>query len=285
MTISTIILLLQILDIKSYRLRIRLALTERKKTHRTTSVHAGKLPPLPLRSLFAFLLYPFDLKFWVPFCIYGIHVPPFEVPYWLGLLMFLRMSLFFDLIKVNSTVYRQRHTNRSRFPNAPWINTTLTKSRTLRTFLTSHPILFGGTSTTVLIFVFGYSIHVLERGIQTFTFAQSLWISTGSILLMWPDDVYGAWNPISWGSRLVCVLGSMVGMVLSAFIISAFIDLFVCSQHEKKLLQWHEYTNIVTQHRDRASRLLQFVIRSFLYERKLVLLLLLIVISITISTK
>lgn len=277
MTVTTCLLLYQLFSLKYYQRRIRLAelVTKRRKVlpiHKQAKDEKSVAAKYPLPHLHKWALLKqtcLEPEFWLSNIIYAIHLPPalwIAVPPQVGLFMFLRLWLVFDVLRLHSNVYKQRHINKTLLPDTRII---YSRGVSLRTFIYDRPISFALLSVAGSITIFGYCVHVLERADETYTFFAALWVSAEAVLFMWPADVYEDDNPRTWTGRFVCIIASLVGLAITAFCVGATFDQILSTPQEKKLVLWIRYASVRKQEVDRAARLIQYVMRTYLHEEKL----------------
>jgi len=202
--------------------------------------------------------------FWGEALLAILHAPPFpKVDDKWGLLMLIRLYMFFRLMRDHSHVYQHRfdiarktYYRNTLPPKFDWL-------LTVKYVISEWPVLSGCVVTTVILVTCGYVVYIFEREVDAvmFTFWVGLYLSFISMITGWPTDTYEEKIPTTVMGRAACVIACMLGLMLLAWLIEALSRQLGLTPHQTPAVTWASNYKIKQTMNNAAARVIQLVWR------------------------
>ena len=291
LTLSTLILCWQILDRKRMQVNIKFreqrrklklkgpaaererALDRMEGNERYLSM-SGNVSNLGLLSLSAGM---FRWELWMSLIVCLIQPLPFTqqltggvVSDKIGLLMWLRLHLFFRVIRDTSEIWLARRSikHQSAFQTkVPLFDWWLA----CKTVCYRDPLFFAGCFYLVSILLFAHALYIAERDLlpKFFDIWTSLFVSLQIVSVGWPADVWEIYMPITVLGKLVSLMAGMAGLLLISFVIASVAQTLYPTKFEENALNFIAMDKVRQKEREGSARLIQYVWKNAAREAEL----------------
>eukprot|EP00698_Gefionella_okellyi_P018854 TRINITY_DN5701_c0_g1_i1.p1 TRINITY_DN5701_c0_g1~~TRINITY_DN5701_c0_g1_i1.p1 ORF type:complete len:517 (-),score=82.99 TRINITY_DN5701_c0_g1_i1:31-1581(-) len=137
----------------------------------------------------------------------------------------------------------------------------------LKTLFYNRPAIMLTSLLLFVLFAVSYALHVFERTVSwdTYSFSNSLWLVFVSVTTVGYGDIV----PSTFVGRVIVSIGTVLGLVLSALLISVtHTHLMTMSRREEQLVRLLDDQKQISEYRNYAARSLQMFFRVRLLARR-----------------